>query len=866
MRNIGIFLVLLFLTACHSSSMQGENFPYRNSLLPIEDRVKDLVSRMTLEEKIGQIQYDAPAIERLGIPACDWWNENMYRTGLATVFPQAIGMAASWNQSLVLDVATAMSDEARAKHRKFVEEGKHGAYEGLTYQVPNTNIFRDPRWGRGQETFGEDPYLTGRLAVNFIKGLQGDDKHYLKLVATAKHYAVHGGSEPTRHSVNVRASKQDLYETYLPAFEAAVKEGSVQSVMCACSSYEHEACYGKDSLLQNILRDDWDFSGYVISNCGAIADLYQSQSVITNAQGADFDCNAIFLHLQEAVKKGEIAESEIDQALFRLFETRFRLGMFNHPDSITWNSLPFEVVRSPKHQKLTLQAARESIVLLKNENKTLPFSRDIRSIAVIGPNADHEQALLGNNHGSSLHTITPLEGIRNKAGSQIQVNYAEGALLAKGVPNLKTISAEALSSGDKAGMKGEYFDNMAFKGNPAISRYDSTVNFTWALETPVTHDMADTFAVRWTGYLKPRKTGQHYIGVNAGNAVKLFLEDSLFIAFDNQHHPLEKSFPIHLEKGKKYKIALEYQNYGPAARAQLLWAEPDPQLTEKALDAARKSDVVAMFMGLSPQLEGERMPVKAEGYAGENRTDIKLPAQQENLIRQVCALGKPTVLVLLGGGAVAFNWADKYASAIVDAWYPGELGGTAIADVLFGDYNPAGRLPVTFYKSVSDLPEFEDYSMQNRTYKFFKGEPLYPFGYGLSYTQFAYQNLQLPDTVMISDTIQVKVEVQNTGDREGDEVVQLYVSDAQASVRIPIRSLQGFQRVHLQAGERKEITFTLTPKQFAVVTEGGNFLVEPGIVRISVGGGQPGFSGRLAPAATQVLTDSFYVKGKNLHL
>ncbi len=872
-----IFYIIIFLVlqwGCESSSKNSKDLPYHNTMLPVESRIKDLISRMTLEEKIGQMQHEAPAIERLDVPAYHWWNECLHgvgKAGLATIFPQAVGMAASWNPSLMFETATAISDEARAKHHRFVAEGKRGSYEGLTFLAPNINIFRDPRWGRGQETYGEDPYLTSRMAVHFIKGLQGNDDQYWKLVATAKHFAVHSGPEASRPHLNVHTSKQDLFETYLPAFEAAVKEAHVHSVMCAYNRYADEACCGSNLLLHTILRDDWKFQGYIVSDCEAMGDLYESEAVhATPAQiaawavnnGTDLNCGNTYAYLKQSVEQALIPEEKIDQALYRLFEARFRLGMFDPPDSVPWHTLPYEVVHSQSHQDLALKAARESIVLLKNNNKILPLRKDIRSIAVIGPNADEVSSMLGNDHGSSPQIITPLEGIRRKLGDQVEINHAPGSLFAHGFPRLQTVPAEVLSSEHQRGLKGVYFDTINFTGNPHFTRYDSLINFSWIAETPITHQIADTFAVRWTGYLEARVTGKHQLGVLGSNAVKFYFEDSLSIDFDNEHQPQKQFFSVELKKGEQYPVRLEYINYGPDPQLHLLWSEPGQSLEAEALQAAQNSEVVVLCLGLTPQLEGEETTVDIAGFSGGDRTDIKLPEPQENLLRQIMQLGKPTVLVLMGGSPLAVNWAHQQVPAIVKAWYPGEQGGQAIADVLFGDYNPGGRLPVTFHSSVSDLPDFKNYSMENRTYKFFKGKPLYPFGYGLSYTQFTYEHLQLPDTAQVSDTLQVQVEVKNTGAVAGDEVVQLYVTDLQASVRTPIRSLQGFQRVYLQPGETKTITFPLVPKQMAVVTEGGNFMVEEGMIEISVGGGQPG----LAPATSQTLTKPVFLKGNSVIL
>jgi len=700
--------------------MSIENMAFMDPSLSIEVRVDDLVSRLTLEEKVSQTVHGASAIPRLGVPEYNWWNECLHgvaRAGIATVFPQAIGMSASWNKELLNKVAVATSDEARAKHHEFARHNDRDIYKGLTFWSPNINIFRDPRWGRGHETYGEDPYLTGEMAVGFITGLQGDDPKYLKLVATSKHYAVHSVPEKDRHHFDAVVSKKDLYETYLPAFKKTVKESKVYSFMGAYNRTNGEACCASPTLLQKILRDEWGFDGYVVSDCGAIGDIHNHHKITNSAEesaalavknGCELNCGGTYNSLVKAAREGLISEEEIDIAVKRLFIARFKLGMFDPEEMVSYAQIPYEVNDCQEHRDLALQMSREAIVLLKNESNLLPLDKDLKTIAVIGPTADSLEVLLGNYNGTPSRYVTPLEGIRKK------------------MPDAKI------------------------------------------LYTP----------------------GCDLIG--------------------------------HTKQGFSEAVLM-----------------------------AERADVVIMAMGLSPRLEGEEGEWGGEG----DRVSIDLPGVQHDLIEAVYETGKPVVLVLTNGSALAINWESKHIPAIVDLWYPGEEGGTALADVIFGDYNPAGRLPITFMKSLNQVPEFTDYSMKNRTYRYMEDEPLYPFGHGLSYTSFSYSNLKISKKeISANESVKIQVDVENTGKFDGDEVIQLYVSNPESKITAPIRSLQGFARINLKAGEKKTVEFTLKPEQFAVVDEEGRFMVTPGKVEISVGGGQPGYS--------DVIADSFVVVGQ----
>jgi len=712
---------------CGATMLPAQAPPaYKNPAVPFEDRVHDLVGRMTLEEKVLQMKDVAPAIPRLDVPEYNWWNEALHgvaRSGLATVFPQAIGMAATWDDSLMFRMATIISDEARAKHEEYVRTGSRQRYQGLTFWSPNINLFRDPRWGRGQETYGEDPFLTGSLAVQFIRGLQGDDPKYLKTIATVKHFAVHSGPEPGRHTFDAVVSERDLRESYLPHFEMGIRTGKAYSLMCAYNRIDGKPACASDMLLKDILRGEWGFPGYVVSDCGAIDDIYLRHKTVQTAPeaaavavktGTDLDCGRVYPNLVEAVKQGLISEAQIDTSVSRLFLARFRLGMFDPPQLVPWASTPITVLDQSSHRAAALRAARESMVLLKNEGGTLPLKKDLGTIAVIGPNADQWRMLLGNYNGDPADPITPLRGIR-EAVPHTRVLYARGSDLADGFP------------------------------------------------------VADA--------VPPREL--------------------------------------------------------PTTRGPV----PRDSLESEAVRVAQQADAVVLFLGLTARLEGEEMPVQIEGFSGGDRTSLDLPAAQQALLERIANLGKPTVLVLMSGSAVAVNWAQAHVPAIIEAWYPGQAAGTAIADVLFGDYNPAGRLPVTFYRSANDLPAFTDYRMAGRTYRFFDGVPLYPFGHGLSYTTFSYGNLRTSaDSMRADGSIAVQVDVTNVGTRAGDEVVQLYVQHAGSKVDRPKQDLRGYARVSLKPGETRTVSLPLAAKSLAYWDSTSHaWIVEPEPVRVQIG-------------------------------
>ena len=832
------FILLLFLIS--GSYSQEKLLPYQNPNLSVEERVKDLVSRMTIDEKIGQMEYNAPEIEHLGIPAYNWWNEALHgvaRNGLATVFPQSIGLAATWDTDLMYHVASVISTEGRAKYNDAVSKNERGIYQGITFWSPNVNIFRDPRWGRGMETYGEDPYLTGQIGLQFVEGMQGDNPRYLKTVATAKHYAVHSGPEPERHRFDAEVSEYDLRETYLPQFKTLVQDANVQSVMCAYNSYRGDPCCGSNLLLKNILRNEWGFKGYVVSDCGAIADIYEHHKFVKTSEeassiavksGTDLNCGEAFSSLTKAFKDGLITENEIDTAVTRLFTARFKLGMFDPPDMVPFSKLGLKDVDTKANKRAALEATRESIVLLKNENNLLPLKKRLGTVAVLGPNANDVEVLLGNYNGFPSAPVTPFHGIQQKLFNT-KVIYERGCNLVDNMPDVQIIPDSVLfTSGNKnkeKGLTAEYFDNSELTGKPVFTRVDYDINFSWRDESPDPKLNPENFGIRWSGVIIPPRTGKYEIGIKSFSDYRIFINDSLLIGFVNMRHPFQVVKPIELQAGKEYKIKIEFYNSFRFSFIQLLWSVPDKEMEKRAIELAKKADVVIMVMGISARLEGEEMQVNIEGFRGGDRLSMNLPEVQENLIKKVMALNKPVVLVLLNGSALSINWEDKNIPSIIEAWYPGQAAGDAIADVIFGDYNPGGKLPVTFYKSVDQLPPFTDYSMIDRTYRYFKGEPLYPFGYGLSYTTFEFKNLKLiKSSINKGESTSVLIDVTNTGKIPGDEVVQLYVK-AEKDNRA-IKSLKGFKRISLNPNETKIVEFEITPKTLSRWIDGKGFSVE----------------------------------------
>ncbi len=677
---------------------------------------------MTLEEKISQMINTAVAIPRLHVPKYNWWNECLHGVlakGNSTVFPQAIGIAATWNVDLIHKVATAISDEARAIHHEAVRNEDRGLFQGLTFWSPNVNLFRDPRWGRGQETYGEDPYLSSRMGVNFVKGLQGYDPKYLKVISTPKHYVVHSGPEGKRHEFNAKITNKNLWETYLPAFEACIREGKAFSIMCAYNRTNEDPCCSSEVLLQEILRDDWGFEGYVVSDCGAIGDIYRTHKIAKTAAeaaalaingGCDLFCQVMYANIKykkkfwewmiDAVEQNILSENTIDKSVRRLFMARFKLGMFDPPEVVQYQQIPFEINDCEEHRQLALKTAKESIVLLKNEDNLLPLKKDLNSIAVIGPNADDLSVLLGNYNSIPSRHTTFLQGIKQKVSYKTKVSYVKGCDVIK----------------------------------------ESKEEF------------------------------------------------------------------------------------------------------NKAVEAANNSELVLLFLGISALIEGEEGSAELSETNGD-RINLDLPGVQEDLLKVIHQTGKPIILILTSGSALSVNYAKENIPAIIQAWYPGEEGGVATADIIFGDYNPSGKLPITFYKSVDQLPPFEDYSMEGRTYRYFKDVPLYSFGHGLSYTKFKYNNLSIsPQKANIGDIINVSVDVENIGDRFGEEIVQLYINNFKSNLNLPLRELQGFKKISLKCAEKTKVSFKLTKKNLSYINNEGKRLIESGKFTISVGGCQPGYS------------------------
>ena len=875
MKRLSTIFLLLALSMM---AVSQNKFLFQNTNLSTQERVESLLSEMTLQEKIEQMRYQAPAIDRLGIAEYNWWNECLHgvaRAGYATVFPQSISIAASWDTELIHQVASVISDEARAKHHEFLRRGMHGIYQGLTFWSPNINIFRDPRWGRGHETYGEDPYLTGQMGLNFVKGLQGDDPNYLKVVATAKHFAVHSGPEPSRHEFDARISERDLRETYLPAFRTLVVDGDVYSIMGAYNRFRGQACCASTELL-GILRNEWGFKGYVVSDCWAIADIWKTHKIVKDeaqaaalavTRGTDLECGDSYKSLPEAVKRGLLTEKDIDVAVGRLMTARFKLGMFDPDDKVAYAQIPFSVNNNPANDFLARVAAQKSIVLLKNTQKTLPLSKKLSRIAVIGPNADEIESLWGNYNGIPSNPVTVLQGIKNKVTPQSDVVYAQGSELADGISKLVPIPSIYLETEDgHQGAFGEYYANNKLEGQPLFTRIDDNIDFYWESGSPDPRMPADNFGIRWTTFLKVPQSGTYGIGGWSMPSFKIYFDDKEILGGNNEHSAFHSSKQLKLEVGKRYKMVFDYRNYHGDGDARLLWTIPQPNMLAQAVEAAKISDVVVLVLGLNSRLEGEEMSIQVEGFKGGDRTSLNLPKTQSDLMMALKATGKPIVLVLINGSALSINYAAENMDAILTAGYPGQQGGNAIADVLFGDYNPAGRLPVTYYKSVEQLPAFENYDMEGRTYRYFRQAPIYPFGFGLSYTSFAYSNLIIPAEAKMGDNIKVSVKVTNKGDRDGDEVVQLYLTDEKASTPRPIRQLEGFKRISLKKGESQNVEFTLVPRSFSMINNKDKQVVEPGFFTISIGGEQPGFIGSTNAETTETVIGRINIKGKVLNI
>jgi len=852
--QVAFFLALILVRAAGQSA---NGAVYLDPSQPVNVRVDDLIRRMTLEEKASQLVNQARAIPELQVPAYDWWSEALHgvaNAGTATVFPEPIGLAATFDDSLIHDMAVVIGTEARAKHNQAVGAGRRDIMEGLDFWSPNINIFRDPRWGRGQETYGEDPFLTGRMGVAFVTGLQGDDPKYFRVISTPKHFAVHSGPEPSRHSIDVQVSKHDMEDTYLPAFRAAVTEGKAESVMCAYNRINGEPGCANTFLLVDQLRKAWGFNGYVVSDCDAVVDIFEGHHFVKSQaeaaavalkRGMDNECADFFTIAKDnhdyqpyidAVKQGLLREADLDVSLRRLFTARMRLGMFDPPEKVPYARTRDSEIDSAAHRELALKTARESMVLLKNDG-VLPFADSVKKILVVGPLAESAQVLHGNYSGTASHAVTALEGIRKQFPSA-KVTFVAGTNFLR---QESVIPTSALSTDDgKPGLKGEYFAGSDCAGTPQAVRTDAVVDLqlfhpdSQAITPPP--GMKD-FSARWTGFLTPAESSTYQLGL-VGSMNRMWLDGKLMVDDAVLHDPNSQEVTISLTKGHRYAVRIEYLQGGFGTKLVWLPVSADPSF--EAATAARQADVVVAVVGITSKLEGEEMKVDMPGFKGGDRTNLSLPAEEEALLGALKGAGKPLVVVLMNGSALAVNWANDHANAILEAWYSGEEGGTAIAQTLAGVNNPGGRLPVTFYKGVEQLPEFEDYAMKNRTYRYFTGEPLYPFGYGLSYSKIEYSNMKLSSPELEADNpLTVEVDVKNASARAGDEVVELYVTFPKLS-GAPLRALRGFTRVQVGAGEVRHVKLELQPRDLSYVNEAGDRMVSAGDYAISADGGQPG--------------------------
>lgn len=836
--------------------------------LDAEARAAELVSRMTLAEKATQIQHNAPAIPRLQVPAYNWWNEGLHgvaRADIATVFPQVIGMAATWDTDLIQRVADTVATEFRAKYLDTrAADGGSAQYRGLTVWSPNINIFRDPRWGRGQETWGEDPFLTGRFGVAYIRGLQGDDPDHPKTIAAVKHYAVHSGPEASRHSDDIHPAPRDVVETYLPAFHAAVTEARAQALMCAYNAIDGLPACANPDYLQQRLRTDWGFAGHVVSDCAAIADIHLPTShatvrtpeeavALAVRSGTDLICDFRFNATADpqttarAVEQGLLQEAELDRALVRLFAARYRLGTMDLAAGGPYADIGPKDYDLPAHRALALETARKSLVLLKNDG-LLPLAVAPRRIAVIGPNADSLEALVGNYNGTPSEPSTIVNGLRARF-PDAEVTYVEGTGWV--APPLEDIPDAAFcrdSACTEAGLRAEDFPTPDLQGSSTL-RDDVNAMVRWGWPDREERDAS----IRWTGFIKAPESGAYRFRYTGDAGYRVYIDDELVADVWDAAWPTSDS-PVVLSADRVHAIRIEAVQKGMRATHRLRWSRPGVG-DETALEAARQADLVVFAGGLTARFEGEEMSVQAPGFSGGDRTSLDLPAPQEALLERLHATGKPVILVLMNGSAMSVNWADASLPAIIEAWYPGGDGGRAVAELIAGDFSPSGRLPVTFYRSADDLPPFTDYSMRGRTYRYFAGAPLYPFGYGLSYTRFRYDGARLAQSrIEAGEAARIEVEVSNPGDRDGEEVAQLYVSRPGVAAA-PSRSLAGFQRVFLAAGERRTVSFDIPAAALSTVDVAGRRQISPGRARIWVGGGQPDVAAdRQSPGVSVELT------------
>ncbi len=831
---VSVLFLAMALPAFAQSGAAGSP-GFRNVAAPVEARVADLISRLTLEEKVSQMMMTSPAIPRLGVPAYDWWNEGLHgiaRAGEATVFPQAIALAATWNPGLHQRIADVISTEARAKNNEAVrlQGGNTQRYQGLTIWSPNINIFRDPRWGRGQETYGEDPFLTGQLAVSFVQGLQGDDAQYLKTVATVKHFAVHSGPEPARHGFDAQIPARDLRETYLPAFEAGIRAGGALSLMSAYNAVGGVPCSANQMLLGEVLRNEWGFKGAVVGDVDAVKDIHAGHKFTRDAAessaaalkaGNDLCSGETYAAIPEAIRRGLITEAELDRNLARLLKLRFWLGQFDPPEKVRWTKIPLTGNNTPEHDALALTAARQSLVLLKNDG-TLPWrAKDIHTLAVIGPTADRISALLGNYEGTPTKPVTLLAGLRRKLEpAGVTILRETGSSLVAGFND----DAEPIQTGEMFtdesravhGLRVEVFTNEIFSGSPSATFTDKLLVHRWNPWEPHPVFPLTDATMRWSGVLIPPASGEYTFVVGVNGGLRIWVEDQPVFDHWGKLADTTERVPLQLVVGKPVRVRIEFAQRGTGGKFEFAWRKPDSAgRLERAVAAARKADHILLTLGLTPELEGEEMKVSAEGFKGGDRTSILLPASQRELLARIAALGKPFTVVLTGGSAVSFDTTKP--NAILEAWYYGQRGGDAVASALLGEFSPAGRLPVTFYQSDTDLPAFEDYKMAappGRTYRYFTGKPLYAFGHGLSYAQFKISRIKLgSDRLQSADEIHLQMEVANQGRLDGDEVVQIYSHRMKADAADPRQSLCGFQRVTVAAGQTEPVALKIPVAQ-----------------------------------------------------
>ena len=877
MRPFNFRLLVLFVLVFVLSGLNAqtsEKPAYLNSSLSAQQRAADLVHRMTVEEKVSQLVNQSRAVPRLNVPDYDWWSEALHgvaNNGGITTFPEPVGLAATFDTDVIHRMAIATSIEARIKYVEGMRDGHSDIFQGLDFWAPNINIFRDPRWGRGQETYGEDPFLTGRMGVAFVTGMQGDDPKYYRVISTPKHYAVHSGPESTRHKADVTISKHDQLDTYLPAFRATVTEGKAGSVMCAYNSINGQPACVSEFLLQDQLRTKWKFQGYVVSDCDAVVNIFRDHhftktqpeaSALAIQRGMDNECidfakvkdDHDYRPYYDAYKQGFLKQSEIDTALIRLFTARMKLGMFDPPAMVPYTKIDAKELDSPEHRALARTIANKSMVLLKNDG-TLPLKQGALKIALVGPLADQTKYLLGNYNGMPTRIVSVLDGLKAEF-PEAQINFVPGTQFLRADGELVPASALTTPEG-QPGLTAK-FSSGVNPGEGAVLATRSLAMIDLKSED-IPQEAVNTYplSVEWDGFLSVNETGDYSIGVRGTGNFAMVLVDGkpLAMQYLDSERSQTKVAHVHLEQGKKTALRVLYRltKAGPV-QAQLIWARYDPKPSPAAIEAAKNADVVVAVMGITSELEGEEMPVSEEGFKGGDRTSIDLPKPEQELLEAVTATGKPVVLVLANGSALAVNWAKEHVNAILESWYAGEEGGAAIAETLSGKNNPAGRLSVTFYTGVDQLPPFEDYAMKGRTYRYFEGKPLFPFGYGLSYTTFSYSGLTLPKSAIeAGDPLTAEVTVTNTGKREGDEVAQLYLSFPNVA-GAPIRALRGFKRIHLRPGGSQKVRFELKERDLSMVSAAGEPIIAQGRYSVSVGGGQPNTE---APA----VAGTFQVKG-----